>query len=83
MAVVESMLCGCIPVTTNGGALPEVTGDAGFRGDGDAELAAGVTSALDVSFEQRLRSREFAQKFSADVRGAQLRKNLALVANAT
>lgn len=30
VAVIESMACGCIPVVTNKGALPEVVGDAGI-----------------------------------------------------
>lgn len=29
-SVVEAMLCECIPVVSNGGALPEVVGDTGF-----------------------------------------------------
>jgi glycosyltransferase involved in cell wall biosynthesis len=46
MVVVESMLCGCVPVTTNGGALPEVSGPHGLRADSTQGLAAAVRSAM-------------------------------------
>lgn len=47
MVVVESMLCGCVPVTTNGGALPEVGGPQGLRADTDEGLAQAVKLAMD------------------------------------
>lgn len=81
MAVVESMLCGCIPVTTNGGALPEVTGDTGYRGDTDEQLASGVEAATSSTLSQREQPHVFAQRFSADTRGEQLRALLASVTN--
>lgn len=73
MAVVEAMLCGCIAVTTNGGALPEVTGDVGLRADTDEQLAACVTQTLDLGVEARQASRKQAEKFAAPTRGRRLR----------
>ena len=30
MALAEAMACGCVPVVTERGAIPEVVGDAGY-----------------------------------------------------
>jgi glycosyltransferase involved in cell wall biosynthesis len=48
LSVAEGMLAGCIPVTTNAGALPEVVGEIGQQvGDQDpAALAAAIERAL-------------------------------------
>ena len=60
MALAEAMLCGCIPVVTERGALPEVVGDAGFYvpyGDPQATAAA-VRKALQAGPEVAKRARE-------------------------
>lgn len=46
MVVVESMLCGCVPVTSSGGALPEVAGPYGLRADTVEGLADQVRRAM-------------------------------------
>lgn len=43
VALAEAMACGCIPIVSNRGALPEVVGSAGYvvpYGDSDATLVA-------------------------------------------
>jgi glycosyltransferase involved in cell wall biosynthesis len=59
MSVAESMLAGCVPVTTAAGALPEVTGDCGIRMNsvGPDELAQAIRTALDYSDDERRRCR--------------------------
>lgn len=76
MAVVESMLCGCIPVTTNGGALPEVTGPTGHRSDIDADLAIAVRTTLTATLPARQAARAYAERFHAARRGERLRSAL-------
>lgn len=46
----EAMLCGCIPVATDVGAVPDILGETGFRvrqGDGDGAVRA-LRSALEA-----------------------------------
>ena len=76
MAVAEAMLCGCIPVTTNGGALPEVTGEAGLRGDEVTVLAEHVRSTVHANQERRQAARDQALSFTSEIRGEKLRELL-------
>ena len=59
VSVVESMLCGCIPVVTNRGALPEVVGDAGVIVEyGNMKsIVEGIKKALELS-----KRKEFVEK---------------------
>ncbi|MDY6878141.1 MAG: glycosyltransferase family 4 protein [Chloroflexota bacterium] len=60
MAVAEAMLCGCVPVVTDRGALPEVVGDNGFcvpYGDVQATVEA-IRQALAAGPEAREHCRQ-------------------------
>jgi glycosyltransferase involved in cell wall biosynthesis len=75
MAVAEAMLCGCAPVVSDRGALPEVVGDCGFivpYGDVAATVQA-IRAALEVGEEERKRYRQrIVENFSLESRRAQL-----------
>lgn len=75
MSVAEAMLCECIPVVTNRGALPEVVGDTGFcvpYGDIPAAVEA-IRQALSAGPEVRDRCRQhIIDTFPMEKRAAQL-----------
>jgi glycosyltransferase involved in cell wall biosynthesis len=75
MSVAEAMLAGCVPVTTNAGALSEVTGDHGIRltSTEPAEIANAVEKALNCSDATRgeIRAR-ILENFSQSRRNDQL-----------
>ena len=77
-ALAQAMLCECVPVTTNRGAIPEVVGDAGIYIEvGSPEsLAGGIHRALDHP-ELGARARErVVRLFSLDRRRKALRECL-------
>ena len=59
MALAESMACGCVPVVTDKGALPEVVGDTGFYVPyGDPRAAAeAIEKALNSNKGKEARER--------------------------
>jgi glycosyltransferase involved in cell wall biosynthesis len=71
MALAEAMQCGCIPVVTRRGALPEVVGDAGWYvpyGDPDATAQA-IREALDApAAASRAARRRITNHFPLDRR---------------
>jgi len=70
VATVEAMLCGCIPVVTKVGALPEVVGDAGFYvpyGDITATV-----KAIKEAMHSELNPRNRGMYFSLDRREREL-----------
>jgi len=75
MSSAEAMLCGCIPVVTDRGALPEVVGDNGFYvpyGDVQATVEA-IRQALAAGPEARARCRQYIiDTFPLDRRKEQL-----------
>jgi succinoglycan biosynthesis protein ExoA len=75
MSVAEAMLAGCVPVTTNAGALAEVTGGCGVRLSSaePAEVARGIVAALALPDEERkgIRAR-ILELFPLSKRGREL-----------
>lgn len=64
-SLAEAMACGCVPIVTNRGALPEVVGDTGFYvpyGDEKA-TAKGIKNAL-KSNKGALARKRIEEKFS-------------------
>ena len=84
LALAESMACGCIPVTTNVGSLPEVVGDTGFLVDhGDpAAAAAAITQALISGVGSAARNR-VQEQFPSERRERELTDVVASVLGAT
>ena len=73
MALAEAMLCECVPVATERGALPEVVGDTGFYTQyGDEKITAdAIEKALHSQKGRKARER-VKEKFSREVREEKL-----------
>jgi glycosyltransferase involved in cell wall biosynthesis len=68
-AVAEAMLCGCIPVVSNRGALPEVLGEIGWKVDRmlPQEFERALRAALPATESDRLLVRQrIAEAFGID-----------------
>lgn len=80
VALAEAMACGCVPVVSAHGALPEVGGSAArVLPDLDIDTCVRVLrSALNAPDSDRGRARELVvQRFSAEIRRIKLEKLLA------
>jgi glycosyltransferase involved in cell wall biosynthesis len=57
MALAESMLCECVPIVSNKGALPEVVGDSGFfvKESAPEEISENILKALDSKSGKKAR----------------------------
>jgi glycosyltransferase involved in cell wall biosynthesis len=73
VALAEAMACGCVPVVTDRGALPEVVGEAGFYapyGDIESTVSA-IKKALSANDGNRARAR-IEERFSQRTRESRL-----------
>lgn len=82
IALAEAMLCGCVPVVTNKGALPEVTGNAAIvvKDDEIKTVAAAITTAMSSGSGEMAREQILAH-FTMDKREAGLVRLIDEVAN--
>jgi glycosyltransferase involved in cell wall biosynthesis len=73
VALAEAMACGCVPVVTDRGALPEVVGDVGFIATyGDIESTVfSIKNALSTNNGSRARAR-IEEIFSQSMRESRL-----------
>lgn len=73
VALAEAMACGCVPVVTDRGALPEVVGDVGFIAPyGDIESTVfSIKNALSTNNGSRARAR-IEERFSQRMRESRL-----------
>jgi glycosyltransferase involved in cell wall biosynthesis len=76
LAVVESMACGCVPIVSSKGALPEVVGNAGCIADEDETIIDYIKKSLNLTKEERDRFRARAMDFDLANRKKELLNNL-------
>jgi glycosyltransferase involved in cell wall biosynthesis len=82
LSTAEAMACGCVPIVSDAGALPEVTGNAGFViRDGDPELAKEVIENEWANYEilRELARQRIEDNYSLDIRGRKLKQVLQLL----
>jgi len=74
VALAEAMACGCVPVVTDRGALPEVVGDTGFYAPYGDETATseGIKKAL-TSDKGAMARKRIEDKFSMSKRERELK----------
>lgn len=74
LAAVEALAAGCVPVVSDGGALPEVIGDVGFRvPHGDARsVAVAIRRALSLSSPYNEARNRAQERYRIEIRAAHL-----------
>lgn len=77
MAIAEAMLCECVPVVTDRGAIPEVVGDAGFYvpHDNPEATSKAIEEAMQSDIGKKARDR-VKNLFSIEKREKELIKTL-------
>ena len=79
MGAAEAMSCGCIPVVTKRGGLPEIVGENGFyiSYDDEKETVAAIEKALNVSDKTRKNViNQIKNNFSLELREKRLVKSI-------
>jgi len=75
MAVVESMLCGCIPIVSAHGALPELVGDSGYIANDHIPFSDVITEAFQRNeLFDCSKTRKQAEQFSIERRAERLKE---------
>ncbi len=68
MAVIESMACGCMPIVTPNGALPELMRDKLLIAHNDPEVVALIEKSFKLTEEERNRFAEHSKYFDISIR---------------
>ena len=68
LAVVESMACGCMPIVSEAGALPEITNSVGRTARSDEELISAIETSFELSISDRQVFIDYARKFDISER---------------
>ncbi len=63
LAVAEAMACGCVPCTSNNGAIPEIVTSEEYRGDSLTDWEKIIEKAIRATDEERLAIRNSVQRF--------------------
>ena len=76
LAVAEAMACGCVPCTSNNGAIPEIVTSEGYRGDSYSDWMSIIEKATSASDEERSQIRNSVRRFDVEARRAKLLREM-------
>ena len=76
MTSAEAMSCGCVPVVTNKGGLPEVVGDVGYLVDyGNLDqIVTAIKKALNDTGKRGKARKRIMERFSLEIRDEKLKQ---------